>query len=201
VTSDSGGIAKVTVQSGTLPESFLVYGTLPASTSPATKYYSNDQLAISSSFPDQSHFSLGWQSGAACADTGALTYPCSLVVNVGDFLGHPAPDGTVVTFVTSQKGLVVGTTDSGGSATGYCTTSAGQCTVKVWGDEGYVGTDASGAKVRIANNEVVAFAKGMNALANTPITVNTYSATVITKTTTVISAPDSDDYVREVIRW
>jgi hypothetical protein len=190
VTSDSGGIAKVTIQSGTLPESFLVYGTLPGSAAPTQKYYSNDQLAISSNFPDQTHFSLMWDPSASCGKGGELTYPCTLNVFVGDYLGHPVPDGTIVTFVTSQQGLVVGTTDSGGSATGYCKTSAGQCTAKVWGD-GWT------------RNEVVAYAKGQNAPASTPIIVHNYSANNWGGATaiTVIASPDSDQYIRESIMW
>lgn len=199
VTSDSGGIAKVTVQSGTLPESFLVYGTLPASASPTTKYYSNDQLAISSSFPDQYHFSIAFQSGASCAATsGTLTYPCAVVVTVGDFLGHPAPDGTVVTFASAQA-TIVGTTDSGGTATGYCTTSAGQCTASIVA--GNLRGTISGNYLYPLNH-VVAFAKGLNAPASTPITANYYSsAGVIGSTTTVIASPDSDDYIRASIYW
>ena len=199
VTSDSGGIAKVTIQSGTLPESFLVFGTLPGSASPTAKYYSNDQLAISSSFPDQSHLKLIWQSGASCpATTGTLTYPCTVVVTLGDFMGHPAPDGTVVTFASAQA-TIVGTTDAGGTATGYCTTTAGQCTANIVAGDGR--GDVIGNWLYPLNH-VVAFAKGLSAPASTPITINSYSsAGVIGSTKTVIASPDSDDYIRASLYW
>lgn len=195
VTSNSLGVAEVTVGSGTEPESLYVFATLPGSSDPTRRFYANDQIAISSGLPDQYFFTLFHQAGSACSDPSKpLVYPCGMTINVADILGHPAPDGTIVSFATMEGGLVVGDADGNANATGYCLTKAGQCNVNVWGGGSRTADLVNGPFA----NEVVAYAIGQRAPANTPIDVlSRLSATP----KVIVAAPASDNYVRDYIHW
>jgi len=153
VVSNSAGVVTATVKSGTAPESFLVWVTLPTGVDPTLKSYANDQLAVSGNAPSQYHFSMLFDSSATCPNpdaTKGISYPCKIVISAGDFFAHPVPDGTVITFSGSTGTVVVGDADSQGTYSGYCKTKAGQCTANVVAGMGP------------GRNEIVAYAEAVS---------------------------------------
>lgn len=117
-TSDAAGEVSVSVTSGPVPTPVWVVAVLDADKKITSQ---SNALTITTGLPTQNFFSLsvsthnidGWSYD------GALT---TLTVIASDRLGNPAPDGTVVNFV-SEGGQIQG----GTSGLGTCTTVAGTC--------------------------------------------------------------------------
>ncbi|MGC3962968.1 MAG: Ig-like domain-containing protein [Rhodocyclaceae bacterium] len=175
VTSNDDGIASVTVTSGTEPLTFNVIGKLVVA--PAKEYYSNDQIVITGSRPDQSKFFLMWDPTSPCAlGSAPRNYPCKFTVTVGDIKGNPVADGTVVNFV-SYSGVVVATTLAG-QPSGACLTVNSQCTANYTGRPDIIW----------GYHRIVGYTVGNNAPTNSPITDG--SSTII------VNTPDSDNYIR-----
>ncbi|MBI3526243.1 MAG: hypothetical protein HY066_17265 [Betaproteobacteria bacterium] len=119
-TSDAAGEVTVSVTSGPVPTPVWVVAVLASN--PAITSQSN-ALSITTGLPTQNFFSLsisthninGWSYD------GTST---TLTVIASDRLGNPAPDGTVINFV-SEGGQIQG----GTSGLGTCLTVAGTCSV------------------------------------------------------------------------
>ncbi|MFT4174380.1 MAG: hypothetical protein QM639_17580 [Rhodocyclaceae bacterium] len=177
VTSNSDGLASVTVNSGSQPLTFNVIGKLFVA--PAKEYYSNDQIVITGSRPDQSKFFLAWDPSATCGKTGDRTYPCTFSVMVGDIKGNPVADGTVVNFV-SYSGVVVAT-NLAGQPSGACLTVNSQCSAQYTGKTG----------LTHGTHRIVAYTVGNNAPVGEAITDGS--------TTVIVTTPDSDNYIRATL--
>lgn len=115
-TSDAAGVASVTVSAGTVPTPLWVNATL---VDDPTIVSQSPDLSIVTGLPTQDRFSLslgtfnieGWRRDGTETTASILA---------ADRLGNPVPDGTAVVFIS--EGAVVNSP---------CTTTSGECSVKV----------------------------------------------------------------------
>jgi hypothetical protein len=101
VTTDSQGLASVSVFSGTIPGPVKVRASLVAN---STVYAETQDLSVSSGPPSQRYMSLSAQTYNIEGDNLDGT-PTTLTVRLADRQGNPVDDGTVVNF-TAEGGQV-----------------------------------------------------------------------------------------------
>jgi hypothetical protein len=117
--TDTDGYATIIVRSGTTPTPVRVIASINTTIngSATTLTTQSDQLVISTTLPDQVHFSLSAEKYnlEAWSYDGEIT---NVVTRLADQFGNPVPDGTTVYFTTE-----------GGSIQPSCNTTDGACSV------------------------------------------------------------------------
>jgi len=187
VAADSNGVASVTVKSGDRPLSINVIAWLPAN--PTVQFWSNDQIVISSSRPDQRKLLMNWASGSSCLKVDR-TWPCDFVITVGDENGQPVADGTVVNLV-SDTGVIVADILAGQPA-GSCLTVNAQCTGHYFGNSAFP----------LGEHRLIAYAVGVNAPPGKPVTKDgSWIDNLLTGIywNVIVNVPDSNNYIRNCL--
>jgi len=104
--SDSGGLVKIGVNSGTVSTPVRVTASTPGAIPGATLSTQSSALTITTGIPDQDSFSLG----ATVLNPEFLEVDGNttvLTVRLGDHFNNPVPNGTAVNF-TTEGGSIVG---------------------------------------------------------------------------------------------
>lgn len=126
VITNAGGEVTAVVTAGTLPVSPRVQATTtvtPETGDAFTIAAVSSQLGVGTGLPHSDGFSIAFESFAiAGAQTDGVT--SAITARLADHFGNPVPDGTSVTFISPESGLIGG---SGGK--GNCVTQSGKCSV------------------------------------------------------------------------
>ncbi len=156
-TTNSSGEVSVNVKAGAIPSPFRVSASLASDSSVRT---TSSQIGVGMGLPDADSFSFAADKySIEGANIDGET--ASITMRLADRYNNPVPNGTKVYF-TTEGGYITGNlSDSTAGATGYCTTTNGQCAATltsanprpadgrisvmayVVGEESYTDTDGS----------------------------------------------------------
>ncbi len=135
--TNNNGEAYVTVTAGTLPVSPRVKAITQVTPDEGAAYAItavSSQLGIGTGLPHINGFSIAFEKlnieGGEGLDGGWTDgVTTTITARLADHFGNPVPDGTSVTFISPESGIVAGGSQAN------CTTTAGKCSV-VWESAG-----------------------------------------------------------------